>query len=958
MTEAQIIADLKSKGYNSAQAYAICKNRMKLKAQSGVAFEASLEGNPMLGNYIQPNMSYGNQNMLAPTYYDQNKTYFELGQPTSPQYDASVYTPGAPVGAVAKKEQDANTQQINKTNVINPFGGVSLENALNFAGRGFAEKDPWKAGIGTGLSLLKGGRNFLSGYATGKANRETYEDYIQKLYNPEIKPEAMQMGGIKNSEVLAMNALTDNPMGNTNAESGEFVKRTDGMVQPIVGEPHIKNGKKADGVDIHLNDGDKVLSDYLKLRPTDIKELKERYKISLKKGDTPAKALEKIETKIGLKKETEKLANSAEKLEKALKIKDPTSKQLSIETLQTVIANQNEKIGALKEVSAVAFDELFEMQEEQPKKGNGSQIYDKNGKEVTEENQPTAQQGGIFELASKYGISPERAKELVSAQQGMVQGQQEENQEGQASNPQEEQGEISQEQIMQAVMQMLQSGAKPEEIVQNLVQNGIPQELAVQAVQTMMQQSPQEEQIEGQMSNPQEEQMETAQQGGKVYAQQGIRVQNKYENPELFIKQGATTEDWKTFGEILKTNPKEATAEIKRLHPELYTKFFVNGELPKSKVQDFQNAVDEKYKNILEDAKVFYANEPEKLKQLENQINQDKFVDYSMENPSVRGRDNKFGNYTATRPNFAFPILPKEDLDKVNKAGVNTASELRDKFPDLYKKYVEPKGLKSDFWLANVNQPTAQNTETPTQQAQNEVTQPQELNVVNKTKSVMPMLPVDLRLPPSGVPPLLKSEISLGRLEPIKMTPEPMLAEQARQQYTAQEQVQATGLPVQIQQAILAQNLASGQMASNDAISKVEGFNRGQQYNADVFNIGQRAKEQLANEQYAQDYQAKMLGSIDNTQRDWRNYLIEGNLQNRSNYNSIENANLLNAMNQNYAYVPGVGIQYLDNQAGKLGSVGVSKNEFDNMTSQQLEEYKKKIAIAEKMKAYKTQQTM
>lgn len=910
---------LMKEGYSRSQAIAVSyslyrRGEGKAHAQyGGVPIDESLQGNPMLGYYTKP----GNQNMPAPTYYDQNKTYFEANQPTSPQYDASVYTPGMPVGATPKTLQENNTQEINRVNIDNPFVGVSLENALNYAGRGFGENDPWKAGVGTSLSLLKGSRNFLSGYGAGKTSKDTYNDYIQKLYKDNTPNEAMQGGGIKNSEILAMNALTDNPNGNTNTEGGEYVKRTNGMVQPIVGEPHIKNNKKADGVDVHLNDGDKVLSDYLKLQPTDIKELKERYNISLKKGDTPAKVLEKIEAKIGLKKETEKLADSAEKLEKALKIKDKASKELSIETLQTVIATQNEKINALKEVSAVAFDDLFDMQEKQPKQGDGTQIYDKNGKEVTEENKPTAQQGGIFELADKYGISKERAQELVSAQQGMVQGQQEENQEGQASNPQEEQGEISQEQIMQAVMQMLQQGAKPEEIVQNLVQNGVPQEVAVQAVQTMMQQSQGEEQVEGQASNPQEEGMETAQQGGKVYAQQSLpdgytfstRYTPKVEGytaegigiiPQDSLSGVETTQNYtgegygKQMADVNSFVDKHKwyfdTEEKKNKFKEAVKK---KGQ--QQEVLDFQNAYNQELRKRAQNVGL--------PKEEENRI----INEVGFSGRGVQGYDGLFGAFTSTRP-----LIDFKKADGTVKVEVKPVGE--------------------------------------------DTTKTQELDVVNKTNNIMPLLPTDLRLPPSGVAPLLKSEVNLGRIEPIKMTTEPMLAEQTRQQYTAQDQLSATGLPPQIQQAIQAQNLASGQIASNDAISKVEGFNRGQQYNSDVFNIGQRAKENITNEQFSQDYQAKMLGSIDNTQRDWRNYLIEGNLQNRANWRDVENMNLLNATSENFQYIPSQGVQFLNTEPGKLGSKPkYTAEDLAKMTPEQYWEIVRNETALSRKKAYESQ---
>ena len=525
-------------GYTKFQATAIVRNQdSKPKAQMGFQqpwynqsfnLDSDIQSQKMSP---QQNFSVANQDYLRmahtpaqppnPSFAPGN--YNEWDKDNNKIPDLVQQAEGNPNNKSIETQESvtdsSKAEQINNTNVANLYGGVDLEGALAYAGRGFGTGNAWQAGIGSSLFAVKGARNFLSGFASGQSDKQTYEDYMKKLNADQRQTEYRQMGGkIKNSEVMAMNAITDNPNGQTNLEGGEFVKRNNGMVQPVVGEPHIKNGKIAEGVDAQLEGGDKVLSDYVKLRPNDIKELKDRYDISLKKGDTPAKAQTKFEAKIGLKKEEEGLATLAEKLEKALKIKDVTTQELSVQALQSKIAKQNEKIAPLKEVSAMAFEDFFMRQEKIPKKGDGSQIFDKNGKEVTEyaeqkevaqqggeqqdqvaeivqayaqasgqdpqqimeqlqqmqpeeqqqaiqamvqelqggqsQGQPEmmAQQGGLMEMASKYGISPERAQELIKMQMG-----------GQ------EQGQEQQmQQIIQQVAQALQQGADPNEVAQQL----------------------------------------------------------------------------------------------------------------------------------------------------------------------------------------------------------------------------------------------------------------------------------------------------------------------------------------------------------------------------------------------------------------------------------------------------------------------------------------------------------
>jgi len=993
-------------GYNRSQAYAVALNywdkENKQKAQQGTSW---YDNNPYFGNNFNPTNSITiegtpqEENTGYIPSYGTNQRAFEnremnsreMFNPETGNYFDNYDENG---NAMFRQPSQQTSQQVGTPN---PFSGVSFENALNYAGRGFGEKDAYKATVGTGLLALKGARNFLSGFATGKRGRENTEDYFKNLYEDQRIPTALQQGGkYKNSEVLAMNAVTDNPNGNVNVESEEFIKRTNGMVQPVVGEKHVKNGKLADGVDVELNNGDKVLSNYIKLRPNDIKELKERYKISLKKGDTPAKALQKIEAKIGLKKETGKLAESAEKLEKALKIKDETTRELSINTLKTIIATQNEKINNLKEVSAVAFDELFEAQEKVEKKGDGTQIFDKNGKEVTETEETVAQQGGInmmgydnyedelksrapqkpvkrvlynvgtnevkegslppgqytkveyadnsvdylddagyenfkrmnnfriyqeqqnrpktnaiasmqeggvYDLANKYGISPERANQLISMQMGGEMEQQ----------PSQE------EQIVQAVMQMLQEGATPEQIVEQLIQSGVPEEFAVQAVEMVIQQ---EGETVNQQGEAPQQSMEMAQQGGeKIYAQEGIPS-----NYTFSTRYTPKVAGYDVNG--ISIIPQDTLSDV-----ESTQKF--TGQGYGQKMADVNKFVDthswyfdtEEKKNKFKEA-VKKEGQQQEIVSFQNAYNNE-----------LRKRAQKVG-------------IPKEEENRlINELGFSGKGV--QKYDGLYGAFTSTRPLvdfkKTDGEVKVEVKPVEEQT------VQEETIQPQ-----IKARNSFPMLPQDLRLPPSGIPPLLKSEIALGRIEPIKMTPEPMLAEQARQQLTANEQLQATGLPPQIQQALQAQNLASGQMASNDAIAKVEQFNTGQQFTTDQFNIGQRAKEDISNQQFAQSYQDKMLSSMANTERDYRAYLTEGNLQNKANWKSIENANLLNRISENYKYTPGQGVEYIPSVSSNIGNkYNLTPEQLANMTPEQLNNYMRNYTNMQKKATYtQNQQTI
>lgn len=981
MTKEESIANrvkalMAKNGYTKFQATAIVRNEdSKPKAQMGFQ-QPWYNQNYNLDNTIQSQAMSPQQDFST-----ENKNY--PSQPQNPAYQSTVNPSFAPgnynewdkdnngvpdtiqkvegnpaIEPVTQPQEDSTNspkaEQINNTNVANLYGGVDLEGALAYAGRGFGTGNAWQAGTGTALSAVKGARNFLSGFASGQSDKQTYEDYMKKLNSDQRQTEYRQMGGkIKNSEVMAMNAITDNPNGQINLEGGEFVKRANGMVQPVVGEPHIKNGKIAEGVDAQLEGGDKVLSDYVKLRPNDIKELKDRYDISLKKGDTPAKAQSKFDAKIGLKKEEEGLATLAEKLEKALKIKDITTQELSVQALQSKIAKQNEKIAPLKEVSAMAFEDFFIRQEEIPKKGDGSQIFDKNGKEVTEyaeekevaqqggeqqdqvskiiqayaqasgqdpqqimeqlqqmqpeeqqqviqqmvqelqggqsQGQPemTAQQGGLMEMASKYGISPERAQELIKMQMG--------------GQPQEQGQDQQMQQIMQQVVEALQSGADPNEVAQQLLKIGVPPEAVQQIVEQVMSQLQGQGAPQEQMEGQQEEMV--AQQGGKMYAQGGgysfstrvLPTIDGYDTEGKSVLNQDTLNDveniqsytGKGYGakmanvdDVIKVHDWYFDTDAKK---EAFKKAVLK-EGSQPEVKAFQEAYN---KQITEKAKKAGLSD-EQIKSVQNQV--------GFSENGVKKFDGLFGAFTSTRPLFNFTKKGEAIVEKSPTGDVT---------------------------------PQGENKTSPAQ-------------VNNKT--VFPMLPQRLSLPPSGIQPIGLQEINLGRLEPNKATIEPYLANQAQQQLTAREQLSATGLPPQIQEALSAQQFATGQMSANDAISKTENFNRTNQMQVDQFNIGQRAKEDITNAQFKDTYMVRNTQARDNSEKDWRAYFNELSADNARNYSFIENTRT--PAQDEYTYVAGKGYVFNNNKAGDISTslpANITQKQMVDMTPEQYTKYMKEF---------------
>ena len=443
-----------------------------------------------------------------------------------------------------------------------PYGAsYDIGTKIDYAGYNFGKGNNLMGTLGLVSAGLEGIRTGMGSYASAKESTRIAQENQNKLFKDERKYKLSQQGGkITNAEMLTDQYITDEGEGNINMEDSEFVKRAEsGDVQKVVGEKHIENGKKAPGVNATLNEGDKVLSDYTKIPVKNIKELKERYDLTLKKGATFADAQKMFDRKIGITKLTDELATTIEKLDDNETIKDATTKRLNELVLAKKIKEKTEIINMLKDPQSMIFEDLFGMQEDVPKLGDGSVLFDKKGKpikedeniaqqggykqiqqEETERNIRGYQQGGIMDIASKYGISEERAIELVGMQQGGMikradgsyskrglwdnvrankgsgkkptkqmleqerkinknrqEGGQEMNSEQGQQMSMEQQSQNQMQQVFQAIAQMMQEQLPPQEIAQNLVKMGVPQEqvgdLISQVAEQLNQQAPQQQ---------------------------------------------------------------------------------------------------------------------------------------------------------------------------------------------------------------------------------------------------------------------------------------------------------------------------------------------------------------------------------------------------------------------------------------------------------------------------------
>lgn len=564
------------------------------------------------------------------------------------------------------------------------------------------------------------------------------------------------------------------------------------------------------------------------------------------------------------------------------------------------------------------------------------------------------QEGGrIEELAKKYEIPLERAYQLLQEGGQTIQD--------------------PMQQLFQMVVQMLQQGMPPEQIAQQLVQSGVPEEQVSQIIQTVANQlqgqSPQEEQMEGGMSNQSEDMQEPMMQEGGNIVYNVETGRNEYRTNKR-VKQSAT--EGKAYGE---PEPQIALQRLYNNFPDIIASEFKDNieidelgnvnfkkNIPLNKeqeiVRNFQKKADSRMRDsantIINNPNSFSKDQLENAKQyLQNETFLEKAPGKEDEANSVRGFDAKLGNFTSGRYSMGLNLVTPEDLNLLNKSGIRTVRQLKDSpildklSPDSRKRVDNVLGIignsNADYSINPFNVP-AQNQEISSLNNQVEYQQR------NINKIGMANLPVDYILPPSEMQSIYKPEISLQRIEPVKITPESMLAEQERLRLAQQEAVSQSGLPAQTQFAINAQGLASSQQSANDAISKAEQFNAQNQFQADQFNIGQSAKEELSNEQFNVDYQNKMAATIANQERDLRNYFTQLNLNQRQNFKDISNLNLTNAMFDRFKS-DGSNITFIDQNSVDLAQPTLTKEQLAKMSPEQYKNFLKMQTLKNRSKS-------
>jgi len=235
---------------------------------------------------------------------------------------------------------------------------------------------------------LSSARNFFSGMGQARSQQDAMDERRRKLqeeasgvntvqavseggeyseygYGGKKKMYKQDGGEVDQDRILTGEVLTgvsgnnQSVEPNTEIEDGEYVMSGDGQSIKVEGKKHSQGGE-----DVELQEGDKVISDKLKLKGSNAKAIRDRFDIKAKAKDTYATVVDRVYKKIGLEKlikEQEQVISRIRQQEE--KLGESSTKSLNLELLykkKDKIQGEKDK---LEEQRQGVLNEVYNMQE-------------------------------------------------------------------------------------------------------------------------------------------------------------------------------------------------------------------------------------------------------------------------------------------------------------------------------------------------------------------------------------------------------------------------------------------------------------------------------------------------------------------------------------------------------------------------------------------------------------------
>lgn len=786
---------------------------------------------------------------LNPSTYVNPPQFTPLNSPINGQISSGVFseninTASMPSDVLNNSQTVTSTTPVNdNTNVrnvlFNPYSGVNIEGALFNLGRSLnysGDQPGWNTvrGIASaGKVGLGGARTLLAGFANQNATQDTYNSFIDRLYN--TAPVYMQEGGVTNAAVATGSYVVETPLDNTagmtpvELEKNEIVQdMATGQIAKVAGETH-ENG----GVKTELPPS-KVLSDHTKVGAKNAKYFREEFDMKVKATDTFANVMDKYNNKIGwnnLVEEEEKVITEIGNQEQSSISND--TKDINLNYLSNRLQDIQLEKDTSVPIQDEAFNKIFDRQEQIPKK-----------REIDKMREGGIYDANIMQLSETYGVSPERVYEMLQNLQQPP---------------------------------MMQAGGftffQPSDFSQPpyTYQPFIPGTTNAAGLEN------------------------------EAQVLQRLEAQNRA-LPYLVRDSGIFSDNAGAFPNLNNTSR-------------------------------FQQA----YDNYVNATVVEIDNNPY-LTQAEKDAAKTTATGQLLGISNRDGQyDNIYGKETSSRTNFNLPYLTTEDRKKYSDLRflgdvIDTETgKIKDNYKDLDQKTQEL--ILQTYGRGKNNSLNIGLGVIPTQEAVSENVTPQQTNPVRDVVQYSNAnVPVDFLLPPTGAQPVYRQQANLSRLDPVKQTAEPQLANIDSQMNTAIAAL--SGLPEAQRAAAIANLLGTSQQASNQAIGQVEAANTQNQAQISQYNAQQADKEQLLNFQLDNDYQNRVFATLNNTQTDIRRYFQDLNNQNNFLFNYVDRRNLLNQMTPNY-YNNGSGLVQFQDANGNIFSSGVAPTSTRRTPEQQ-----------------------
>jgi hypothetical protein len=186
------------------------------------------------------------------------------------------------------------------------------------------------------------------------------------------------------------------PMVEPNAEieGGEYIFDSQG-IRKAQGKTHEKGG-----MPVALEDGTRILSDHLKIGSEIAKKINKELALPARATDTYAKVLDRFNAKTGLDQINTKLEKLMGMMkDQKMKVKDKNTSDLNSDYLSKQLYKETQNKKPIEKDREKLFDIMFQIQEESKRKASMPEYK--------------MQMGGVVELANKYGISEEKASQLL-----------------------------------------------------------------------------------------------------------------------------------------------------------------------------------------------------------------------------------------------------------------------------------------------------------------------------------------------------------------------------------------------------------------------------------------------------------------------------------------------------------------------------------------------------------------